>query len=91
MDYSLLADYDKHHRISLDDALLTKAQEAAAATQLTAQCGQCINYRAERTRNGTQLWGHCTLRAAADIHPCNLPPWDEYAAQCSFYEQEVPF
>ena len=55
------------------------------------QCGQCINYQADRTHNGTLIWGHCTLRAAADIHPCNLPPWDTYAEQCHWYEQEVPF
>lgn len=87
----MLADYDKHHQIPLDDALFATAQETAATPQLTAQCGQCVNYQADRTHKGTQLWGHCTLRAAADIHPCNLPPWDSYAAQCNFYEMEVPF
>lgn len=56
------------------------------------QCGMCENYQEPRIfKHGKKAWGYCQLRAAADIHPCNLPPWDSYAAECRWYVEEVPF
>ncbi|MBD2019245.1 hypothetical protein H6F43_03490 [Leptolyngbya sp. FACHB-36] len=82
MDYSLLADYDGYHCNEAPDD-----PEPPAAPAPKPQCGMCENY--QRPKPG--MWGYCRLRAAADIHPCNLPPWDSYAERCHFYSEEVPF
>lgn len=55
-------------------------------------CGQCANYVQPRTlKSGRQTWGYCALRAQVDIHPCNLPPFDEWANECRWFDGEVPF
>ena len=66
-----------------------KAEEPAPAPK--PQCGQCINYKHEQKVNGKTRWSYCEIRAAADIHPCNLPPWDSHAEECKFYEEACPF
>jgi hypothetical protein len=91
MDYSLTADYDDYHCIDCEEELERLAPEEPAPPP-KRQCGQCEHYQQPRTfSNGTKAWGYCKLRAAADVHPCNLPPWDTHANQCHFYSEDCPF
>ena len=59
---------------------------------LSPACAQCINWQPERQPhlvNGTtqRRKGFCATRAAA-----NLPQMAQnYASECQFYEEEVPF
>lgn len=55
-------------------------------------CGQCQHYQAPKIlKSGKQTWGYCRLRAEADIHPCNMAPFDRYASECTYYTKEVEF
>jgi hypothetical protein len=47
-------------------------------------CGMCSHHR-------SHPWDYCSLRAAADLHPCNLPRTSTKAETCPFFEMDVPF
>lgn len=72
----------------IDDADLNAYIDAQPAPDdLPLNCGQCSNYSAPKPKR----WGYCTIRAAADIHPCNMPPWSDSAKDCSFFDIDCPF
>lgn len=82
---------DRHHAIA-EFAAWWESVSVEEAPPPEPQCGMCKHYQEPRTfKSGVQAWGFCSLRAAADLHPCNLLPWDKYAQQCPFFEEETPF
>jgi len=72
----------------IDDADLNAWIDAQPQPEeLPLNCGQCNNYSAPKPGR----WGFCTIRAAADLHPCNLPPWSDNAKNCCFFDIDCPF
>ncbi|MDX2241394.1 MAG: hypothetical protein NW224_11980 [Leptolyngbyaceae cyanobacterium bins.302] len=47
-------------------------------------CGMCSYHR-------SHPWEYCSLRAAADVHPCNLKASSPKAETCPFFEMDCPF
>jgi hypothetical protein len=47
-------------------------------------CGMCSYHR-------SHPWDYCSLRASADLHPCNIPSSSSKAESCPFFEMEIPF
>jgi hypothetical protein len=74
----------------LKDRELAIAYEYSIPTEEPASepppsvCGQCTYHR-------SNPWDYCSLRAAADIHPCNLSASSSYAERCPFFELDCPF
>lgn len=85
--------YEQERREALEDNQAYWQEEDNPSSDIVPDlCAQCVNWQPDRQlhlADGTtkRSPGFCTVRAAADL--AQVP--QDYAAQCSFYEEEIPF
>lgn len=77
---------------ALERSLAEAAQSPTPTPPPSPVCAQCTNWQAERwvhPTDGTSRLrpGNCAVRAAADLPQMS----QDYAKQCQFYEEYIPF
>jgi hypothetical protein len=88
MDYlSICGDIDERRKqeeqLGDFEAWLNSIEEAEREPAPLV-CGMCSYHR-------SHPWDYCSLRAAADLHPCNLKASSSKAETCPFFEMDCPF
>ncbi len=93
-DYSITADYDKHHQDQDWQAYLDSI-EGDEEVITVPTCGMCVHFVSQRRFNaisdGREIISpsYCKLRASADLPPLreSITP----AEDCPFYEFDCDF